>query len=55
VGAGHCVLNARGEVIGTNTWGDDTAVSENNGYAIGIPTLCLRFIRCEASFSWKED
>jgi S1-C subfamily serine protease len=53
--SGGPLLNARGEVIGTNTWGDDTAVSENNGYAIGIPTLCLRFISCEASFDWKED
>jgi S1-C subfamily serine protease len=49
------LLNARGEVIGTNTWGDDTAVSENNGYAIGIPTLCLRFISCEATFDWEEN
>lgn len=53
--SGGPLLNARGEVIGTNTWGDDTAVSENNGYAIGIPTLCLRFISCEATFDWKED
>lgn len=53
--SGGPLLNARGEVIGTNTWGDDTAVSENNGYAIGIPTLCLRFISCEASFDWEEN
>jgi S1-C subfamily serine protease len=51
--SGGPLLNARGEVIGTNTWGDDTAVSENNGYAIGIPTLCLRFISCEATFDWE--
>jgi S1-C subfamily serine protease len=53
--SGGPLLNDRGEVIGTNTWGDDTAVSENNGYAIGIPTLCLRFITCEASFNWETD
>ncbi len=53
--SGGPLLNARGEVIGTNTWGDDTAVSENNGYAIGIPTLCLRFITCEATFDWTDD
>lgn len=53
--SGGPLLNARGEVIGTNTWGDDTAVSENNGYAIGIPTLCLRFISCEATFDWEEN
>lgn len=53
--SGGPLLNDRGEVIGTNTWGDDTAVSENNGYAIGIPTLCLRFITCDAAFNWETD
>jgi len=51
--SGGPLLNAQGEVIGTNTWGDDTAVSENNGYAIGIPTLCLKFITCDASSNWE--
>jgi S1-C subfamily serine protease len=51
--SGGPLLNAQGEVIGTNTWGDDTSVSENNGYAIGIPTLCLKFISCDASSNWE--
>jgi S1-C subfamily serine protease len=51
--SGGPLLNSRGEVIGTNTWGDDTSVSENNGYAIGIPTLCLTFITCDASANWE--
>jgi S1-C subfamily serine protease len=51
--SGGPLLNAQGEVIGTNTWGDDTSVSENNGYAIGIPTLCLKFITCDASSNWE--
>jgi S1-C subfamily serine protease len=51
--SGGPLLNSRGEVIGTNTWGDDTSVSENNGYAIGIPTLCLKFILCDASSNWE--
>ena len=51
--SGGPLLNSRGEVIGTNTWGDDTSVSENNGYAIGIPTLCLKFISCDASSNWE--
>jgi len=51
--SGGPLLNAQGEVIGTNTWGDDTAVSENNGYAIGIPTLCVKFITCDASSHWE--
>ena len=51
--SGGPLLNAQGEVIGTNTWGDDTSVSENNGYAIGIPTLCLKFIMCDASSNWE--
>lgn len=53
--SGGPLLNDRGEVIGTNTWGDDAAVSENNGYAIGIPTLCLRFITCDAALNWETD
>ena len=51
--SGGPLLNAQGEVIGTNTWGDDTSVSENNGYAIGIPTLCVKFITCDASSNWE--
>lgn len=51
--SGGPLLNSRGEVIGTNTWGDDTSVSENNGYAIGIPTLCLKFISCDSSSNWE--
>jgi S1-C subfamily serine protease len=51
--SGGPLLNAQGEVIGTNTWGDDTSVSENNGYAIGIPTLCVKFIMCDVSSNWE--
>lgn len=44
--SGGPLVNARGEVIGTNTWGEDNSTHDNMGYAIGIPTLCEILVTC---------
>lgn len=44
--SGGPLVNSFGEVVGTNTWGDDRATSDNISYAIGIPFLCTAFLDC---------
>lgn len=44
--SGGPLINSLGEVIGTNTWGDDRATTDNISYAIGIPMICKAFVEC---------
>lgn len=44
--SGGPLINARGEVIGINTWIDASEDSQNVGYAISIPMLCERLLSC---------
>lgn len=44
--SGGPLINSFGEVIGTNTWGDDRATTDNISYAIGIPLICKAFVDC---------
>ncbi len=49
--SGGPLINSRGEVFGTNTWKDVSANSENIAYAIGIPVICQRLVKCPAGDS----
>ena len=55
--SGGPLINSRGEVIGTNTWGDDRATTDNISYAIGIPLICKAFVDCAAgdSMLWGNE
>lgn len=44
--SGGPLINSLGEVIGTNSWGDDRATSDNISYAIGLPMICKAFVDC---------
>lgn len=49
--SGGPLINSRGEVFGTNTWKDVSANSENIAYAIGIPVICQKLVKCPAGDS----
>jgi S1-C subfamily serine protease len=49
--SGGPLINSRGEVFGTNTWKDVSEDSENIAYAIGIPVICDRLVKCSAGDS----
>lgn len=52
--SGGPLVNSAGEVVGTNTWGEDNSTHDNMGYAIGIPTLCDLLVTCASgdSLNW---
>jgi hypothetical protein len=39
-------VNSAGEVIGTNTWGENLSETDNIAYAIGLPVLCDEIVLC---------
>lgn len=45
--SGGPLVNSRGEVIGTNTWGDTSQDAENIAYSIGIPVICQKLVSCK--------
>lgn len=45
--SGGPLVNAHGEVVGTNTWRDTSTDSEGMGYAIGIPVICHKLVSCQ--------
>jgi S1-C subfamily serine protease len=49
--SGGPLINSRGEVFGTNTWKDVSTNSENIAYAIGIPVICEKLVKCPAGDS----
>lgn len=55
--SGGPLVNSLGQVIGTNTWGDDLSESDNISYAIGLPVLCDALIACDAgdSLLWGDE
>ena len=55
--SGGPLVNSLGQVIGTNTWIDDQAQTDNISYAIGVPVLCDKLLSCDAStaFNWSDD
>lgn len=54
--SGGPLINSLGEVIGTNSWGDDRATSDNISYAIGMPMICVAFVDCQEgeAMLWGE-
>lgn len=53
--SGGPLVNARGEVVGTNTWVEDKEQSDNIAYAQGTPILCLTILTCgNGQITWSE-
>lgn len=50
--SGGPLVNSRGQVIGTNSWGEDLREYDNIGYSQGIPVLCEELVLCE-NFGWS--
>jgi serine protease Do len=51
--SGGPLVNARGEVIGTNSATDLTA-TQNTNYANAVPALCSKLVNCaEVPWNWK--
>lgn len=44
--SGGPLVNSAGEVIGTNTWGENLSETDNIAYAIGVPVLCEEIVLC---------
>lgn len=55
--SGGPLVNSRGQVVGTNTWRDASADSENIAYSIGIPVICQKLVRCASGdpMLWGTD
>lgn len=49
--SGGPLVNAAGEVLGVNTWGDLDA-TQNTAYAHGTPVLCVKLINC-SNVNWN--
>ena len=51
--SGGPLVNALGEVVGTNTWIELKDMADNIAYAQGTPVLCLSIIQCDETIQWK--
>lgn len=54
--SGGPLVNSSGEVIGTNTWGENLSETDNIAYAIGLPVLCDEIVLCNRgdSMLWGD-
>ena len=51
--SGGPLLNSFGEVIGTNSWGEDFSKADNIAYAQAIPALCKKEVICDdVEWNW---
>ena len=50
--SGGPLVNSFGEVLGTNSWGEDVAKFDNIAYAQANPTLCDKILFCKADTYW---
>jgi S1-C subfamily serine protease len=51
--SGGPLVNSFGEVLGTNSWREDAALSDNIAYAQANPTLCVEIIICtDEDWNW---
>lgn len=52
--SGGPLVNALGEVVGTNSWVELKDQADNIAYAQGTPVLCKSIIRCDATIEWTD-
>ena len=52
--SGGPLVNALGEVVGTNSWVELKDQADNIAYAQGTPGLCKSIIRCDATIEWTD-
>lgn len=50
--SGGPLVNSLGEVLGTNSWGEDSADFENIAYAQANPRLCKVILACSPNTNW---
>lgn len=55
--SGGPLVNSAGQVVGTNTWGENVAEADNIAYAIGVPVLCEELVLCSSGdpMLWGQD
>lgn len=51
--SGGPLVNARGEVVGTNSWIELKDESDNIAYAQGTPVLCEALLKCSDDLKWR--
>lgn len=51
--SGGPLVNANGEVVGTNSWIELKDEVDNIAYAQGTPVLCESIIKCDGTIYWK--
>jgi len=51
--SGGPLVNALGEVVGTNSWIELKDQADNIAYAQGTPVLCESIIECDESIQWR--
>lgn len=52
--SGGPLVNARGQVVGTNSWIELKDEVDNIAYAQGTPILCKTIIECGSEFDWVD-
>jgi S1-C subfamily serine protease len=53
--SGGPLVNSLGQVLGTNSWGEDASIADNIAYAQGVPALCIEIITCEPTDYWNAQ
>jgi S1-C subfamily serine protease len=53
--SGGPLVNSLGQVLGTNSWGEDASIADNIAYSQGVPALCLEIITCEPDDYWSSN
>lgn len=52
--SGGPLVNAVGQVVGTNSWIELKDQVDNIAYAQGTPVLCESILKCDATISWRR-
>jgi S1-C subfamily serine protease len=51
--SGGPLVNARGQVVGTNSWIELKGETDNIAYAQGTPVLCKALLKCSSDIVWR--
>jgi len=51
--SGGPLVNALGEVVGTNSWIELKDQVDNIAYAQGTPVLCESIVECDETIQWR--